>query len=46
MSVGYLELLVAGFFGGASVLVINALIKRAKETDHWFDPTKRTSKKP
>jgi hypothetical protein len=42
---GFLELLVAGFMSASFVLIINALIKRAKETDHWFDSSKRYRRK-
>jgi hypothetical protein len=38
---GFLELLVAGFMSASFVLVINALIKRGKETNHWFDTKDR-----
>jgi len=40
-----LEILAIGFLSASFVLIINALIKRAKETDHWFDPRQRNTRK-
>lgn len=45
MEFGVLEVLVVGFLSASFVLIINALLKRAKETDHWFDPRQRNTRK-
>lgn len=42
---GFLELLVAGFMSASFVLIINSLIKRGKETNHWFDSNERYKRK-